>query len=113
MLNAAGAPFDAFVFLDTVEKKRILVAFQMKFSGQDAKAQGKADNKSIISEYEKVKNARDAFLPGIEFVLVCLFHRAKARNFKDEDIPPGCVVIAKEEQRALYGELYYRRLEKL
>lgn len=113
VLNANGDPFDAFVFLDTVDKKRILVAFQMKFSGYDTIDPPKAENKSIISEYEKVKNARDKFLPGMEFVLVFLFHRGKARDFKDADIPPGCIVYTKEEQRDLYGELYYHRLEKL
>lgn len=112
-LNAAGAPFDAFVLLDTVDKKRILVAFQMKFGGQDAKAPTKAGKDAIKAEYDKTEKAMNKFLPGTKFVLVFLSNHEKAVDFTDADIPSGCILVTKDEQRALYGELYYRRLKRL
>ncbi len=110
VMNAAGAPFDAFVFLDTtVPKKRLLVAFQMKFS--QTKESEKITAALLESEYKKVQDAVEEYLPGTDFVLVFPIHRKTVKGFSDAHIPKNCILISKEEQKDFYGELYYRRLD--
>lgn len=110
VLNAAGAPFHAFVYFDTAEEnKRLLVAFQMKFS--DAKKHEKVTNKLISTEFKRVEEAIDESLPGTEFVLIFPINREKVKGFSGSDLPSNCIVIANEERRAFYGELYYHQLD--
>jgi hypothetical protein len=109
VLNADGAPFDAFVFFQKATgKKRLLVAFQMKFS--DVKNHEKVTKNLLSTEYDKAKTAIKESLPRTDFVLVFPLHREKVMTFSQSDIPLNCILIAKEEQPAFYGELYYRRL---
>lgn len=113
VLNAPGAPFDAFVYLDTpLPNKRFLLVFQMKFSDSETKRPAQVNSEMLEKEYKKVQNSVAKFREGTEFVLVFPIHRRKAVGFTDMDVPPNCVVIAKEEQEAVYGELYHHRLDR-
>lgn len=112
-LSPPSVPFDAYVYLDTVNKKRILFAFQMTCGNEnDVNVSKKVDIATIASDYANVEKAMKKHLLRTEFVLVFVLDCDKATDFNDADIPPGCILITKEEQRALYGKLYYHRLEK-
>jgi hypothetical protein len=110
MMNAANAPFDAFMFVKTAERQRLLLIFQMKFSNLVTKSPEKVGQEMLTLEYKKVKAAMDEFLPQTKFVVVFLTHREKRQDFKEEQIPLGCILVTKDEEKELFGELYYNRL---
>ena len=113
VLNADGAPFDAFVYLDTLDNKKILLAFQMKFSNRATKNPRPLSLALLEAELTKARGAVAEHLPGTELVLVFPAHCDKAPDLTADTIPAGCIIITKDEERDVYGELYYHRLERL
>jgi hypothetical protein len=62
------------------------------------------------SQYDKVKKAIAESLCRTEFVLVFVLDRKEVADLTDADVPPNCMLIAKEELDAVYGKLFSHRL---
>jgi hypothetical protein len=109
-LNAGGAPFDSFMYLQTERGEPLLLAFQMKLSYSKSQT-GQVINDSLIhDEYNKVKKVVDETLHNTQFLCIIL-GRCDGR-FKDH-LPDNCVIVSKAEQKNFYGESYYHRLNNI
>lgn len=71
VLNAYGAAYDAFVYLETSTEK-LLVAQQMKFASLDSRNPQTITNDSINEEYHKVNNSIAQNIPNTDFILLVL-----------------------------------------
>lgn len=109
VLNAAGAPFDAFMYLETVKNEKLLVALQMKLANSDSKSPQIIDDNKINVEWNKMNKAISENLPGTNFVGVIL-GRCEGR-FNENNLPGKCLVITKNEHEDYYGDLYYHRIQ--
>jgi hypothetical protein len=105
--NCDGAPFDAFIYVETTTGKKLLLALQMKVSSQTTASERLSDS-VVKEEHEKIERSIADCIPGTPFISVILGHREG--RFNPDNIPENCVVISKSEQRAFYGEPYYHRL---
>jgi hypothetical protein len=107
-LNAPGAPFDSFMFLETVEKKLLLLVFQMKWNDKNAQSSSVISQELVNEEYNKMKENIKEFLPDTDVVFVILSRRKG--TFDEKVLPDDCIVVSKDEMEAFYGKLYYQRL---
>ncbi|KAJ3250372.1 hypothetical protein HK103_003625 [Boothiomyces macroporosus] len=110
VLNAPGAPFDAFVYLDSIKSMPLLLVFQMKCANRDAKTPQVLNNRMIETEFNKAKVSIDKqrFKQKPYFVFVMLANCDS--NCTEKDLPENCIVISKPEQLAFYGPSFYHRL---
>lgn len=106
--NKDGAPFDAFTYLECQHGKRILLAFQMKFSYTDSKYPQKISNRMIDKEYSKTQDAIQSLIPGTDFVFV-LTGRCDS-NFDEKKLPMNCVIVGNERRRDFYGDFFLQRI---
>jgi hypothetical protein len=114
VLNANGALFDSFLYLDTTTNlldtttNQLLFAFQMKLAKQDSTIPQVICDDTVNVEFNKINNAVSKYLKGKDFVCVIL---GRCRGtFSEDNLPSKCVVVSKEEQMNFYGESYYHRL---
>jgi hypothetical protein len=107
-LNEAGAPFDSFMYVETIHDKPLLLAFQMKLSNLDSKSPMILNDQVINKEYNKIKNSVESLLPETDFI--CIILGRCEGNFDETKIPTNCIVMSKKEQMTYYGESYYHRL---
>ena len=107
VLNADGAPFDSFLYLNTTTKP-LLFAFQMKLAKHDSTTQQVISNNTVNHEFNKINNAVSEYVAGTEFVAIIL-GRCRGTFFENM-LPSKCVVVSKEQQMNFYGESYYHRL---
>ena len=107
VLNADGAPFDSFLYLDTIAGP-LLFAYQMKLAKQDSTTQQILSHDSVNHEFNKINKAIAENLAGTDFVCVIL-GRCEG-TFSENKLPSKCVVVAREDQPSFYGESYYHRL---
>jgi hypothetical protein len=108
VLNAAGAPFDSFLYLDTTSNARLLLALQMKLANQDSTTQQVISNETVDDEFNKINNALANHIPGTDFV--CIILGRCEGSFTESNLPSKCVVVSREEQLSFYGESFYQRL---
>ena len=107
VLNANGAPFDSFLYLETTADP-LLLAFQMKLANEDSQTPQVISDDTVNREFTKINNTISTHLPGTDFVCIILgFCRG---TFDEKRLPSKCVVISREEQMNFYGESYYHRL---
>jgi len=107
VLNADGAPFDSFLYLETTADP-ILLAFQMKYANQTSKSPQVINEAIVNKEFTKINSAVTNYLPGTNFVCIILgFYEG---TFDENKLPNNCVVISKQEQLTFYGPSYYHRL---
>jgi hypothetical protein len=110
VLNADGAPFDSFLYLETTSHP-LLLAFQMKLAKLDSTNQQVIRNDTVDLEFNKINNAVSKYLAGTDFVAVIL-GRCRG-SFSESNLPSKCVVVSKEQQMDFYGESYYHRLNNV
>jgi hypothetical protein len=107
VLNADGAPFDSFLYLDTTTNP-LLFAFQMKLAKHDSTTQQVIRTDTVDHEFNQINNAVSKYLAGTDFIAIIL---ARCRGtFSETKLPSKCVVVSKEQQMNFYGESYYHRL---
>ena len=107
VLNADGAPFDSFLYLDTATHC-VLLAFQMKFAKLDSGTPQVICDATVNIEFNKINKAVSKYLAGTDFVVVILGRCCG--TFSEDHLPSKCVIVAKEQQMHFYGESYYHRL---
>ncbi|KAJ2991733.1 hypothetical protein HDV02_003506 [Globomyces sp. JEL0801] len=107
VLNADGAPFDSFLYLDT-NTNPLLFAFQMKLAKQATTTNQVICDDTIEREFNKINNAVSESILGTNFVAIIL-GRCEG-TFSENNLPRNCVVVSKEQQLKFYGESYYHRL---
>ncbi|KAJ2994826.1 hypothetical protein HDV02_001285, partial [Globomyces sp. JEL0801] len=71
VLNADGAPFDSFLYLNT-NTNPLLFAFQMKLAKQDSTNKQVIRDDTIEREFNKINNAVSEYIPGTDFVAIIL-----------------------------------------
>ncbi|KAJ3267859.1 hypothetical protein HDV01_003878, partial [Terramyces sp. JEL0728] len=109
VLNAAGAPFDSFMYLDTGGKEPMLFAFQYKFAKK--KYGLKVDNQNIQTEYEKIKASVEMRLSRQEFICVLIARCGFKGSIDENELPNRCVVISVDEHLPYFGFHYSQRLK--
>jgi hypothetical protein len=107
VLNAPGAAFDAFVYLETTTGK-LLVTQQMKLASPDSGNPQKITNDSIDKEYRKVSDTIAQHIPNTDFILVVL-GRCEG-DYHVENLPSKCAIVARNEFQEFYGEAYCQHL---
>lgn len=108
VLNAAGAPFDAFMYLETVGNGNLLVALQMKLANHDSRSPQVINIRMINEELNKMNKTISSNLNGTDCVCVIV---GRCEASFDENILSGkCFVISKNEYKDYYGDLYYHRI---
>ena len=107
VLNAAGAPFDSFLYLES-NNGRLLLAFQMKLANQDSQTKQVITNNSVNVEFNKINNVVQECLPGTDFI--CIILGRCDGKFDENQLPSKCAVVSREEQMEFYGESYYHQL---
>ena len=110
VLNAPGAAFDAFVYLDTTNGK-LLIAQQMKFASSDLKKPQKITNNIINAEYHKLNDSIAQNIRNTDFILLVLGRCDGA--YDAGMIPSKCAVVARNDFEAFYGDLYNQYLNDL
>ena len=73
VLNADGAPFDSFLYLETTADP-ILLAFQMKLANQDSQTPQVISDDIVSREFTKINDSIKTHLPRTNFVCVILAH---------------------------------------
>jgi hypothetical protein len=106
-LNASGAPFDAFVYLETTTGK-ILIAQQMKLAYHESGNPQKITNYSVDEEYQKVNTSIAKHIPNTDFILLVL-GRCEG-DYNVERLPSNCAIVASNELQEFYGEAYGKQL---
>ena len=109
VLNASGAPFDAFVYLSTKDNKRILIAEEMKFANANSVRKQILTTEIMLEQYKKVNDAIYNHIRGTDFVFVILA-RCEGQ-FDASKIPINGVAVSMSEFRSFYGDAYYQRLK--
>jgi hypothetical protein len=109
VLNAAGAPFDAFMYLETGGIGNLLVALQMKLANNDSRSPQVINDNKINEEWNKINKTISSNLNGTDCVCVIL-GRCEA-SFDENGLSGKCFVISKNEYKDYYGELYYHRIQ--
>ena len=108
VLNGPSAKFDAFVYVATSssedETKTLLVAQQMKYAQKDSINPQIITNKTINEEYLKVNTVLANHIPNTNFILLVL--GCCDGDFDVEKFPSKCAVVAQNQCRQFYGELY-------
>jgi len=107
VLNADGAPFDSFLYLDTTSNP-LLLAFQMKFAKLDSTNPEVICNDTLDNEFNKIKNTVSTYLAGTDFVAVTLSQCSG--SFSESKLPSNCIVVSKEQQMDFFGKSCYHRL---
>jgi hypothetical protein len=110
ILNADGAPFDSFVYVETVGNEKLLLAFQMKLSNASSSKPSVITLDTVNQEFNKINDTVSKFIKGTDFVLVVLGNCDA--NISEENLPSKSIVISREEHRLFYGDPYYRRFSK-
>jgi hypothetical protein len=108
VLNGNGAPFDAFIYLETANQK-LLLALQMKISRFSSRT-GPINNQLINEEYQKVNKIIDEKLHGTDFVFVMLCRRDG--NFNRDLLPSKSAIVCNSNLNSFYGDAYFQRLKK-
>jgi len=103
VLNAPGAAFDAFVYLETTAGT-LLLAQQMKLAYPDSGTPQKITNDSIDEEYHKVNDSITQHIPNTDFILLVL-GRCEG-DYIIERLPSKCAIVARNELQEFYGEAY-------
>jgi hypothetical protein len=109
VLNASGAPFDAFVWLETTDDEKLLFVEQMKMSRFSAST--RAINMDLINEeFNKANSTVAKYLDGADFVFMMLCRRDG--NFDANQLPSKVAVVCNAQLRNFYGDAYYQRLKQ-
>jgi hypothetical protein len=108
VLNAPGAPFDAYVYLETTTGKLLLVQ-QMKLASTDSVTPQKLSNSKIADDYNKACASIDQYIPKTDNIILIL-GRCKG-VFDTEKLPINCAVVSLNEFQEFYGEEYSLRLK--
>ena len=109
VLNAPGAAFDAFFYLETTQGK-LLFAQQMKLASKNSESPQKITIDSITEEYHKVNDSIANHIPKTDFILLVL-GRCEG-NYNAERLPSKCAVITLSEFQDFYGDMYFEYLKK-
>lgn len=102
ILNASGAPFDSFMFLETARGGKLLLALQMKHWKTNIKEE------EMNTEFEKMKSSVTKNLPGTDFVGILLSTGNGSLNAAQ--LPENCIVISKNQHSSFYGKALSRRI---
>ena len=102
VLNASGAPFDAFVYLQSTNC-RLLIAMQMKFANATSVSPQQVTIKTIEAEYEKSSASIKMHLPETPFFFLLLAHCHG--NYDLSNIPDNCAIVTIENQADFFGML--------
>lgn len=103
VLNADGASFDSFLYLDTATNP-LLFAFQSRLANQQSTTQQVIDNDTVDHEFSRINKAVSQYAPGTDFVAIIL---GRCRGtFSENKLPSKCVVVSKDQQMNFYGESY-------
>ena len=106
VLNASGAPFDSFIFLEeAITGRKILFAFQAKLA--NTKKGQKITDAMIRNEHEKIMRVSRYFPDAL---CVCVLVSRCESNFDANCLPENLIVISEDEQERFYGQSFYRRM---
>jgi hypothetical protein len=109
VLNGSGAPFDAFVWMETTTERKLFFVEQMKFSRFPSSVNCVNIN-LIQKEFDKVHSSVRDHLKGGDFLFIMLCRRDG--NFVAKKLPRNSVVVCNAQLRLFYGDTYYQRLKK-